>query len=51
MEIKQVTLIYLSPTGTTQKVLERIAKGITLEDGEHINLTLLDELVIIEALV
>jgi ferredoxin len=40
MEIKQVKLIYFSPTGTTQKVLESIAKGINVEDVEHINLTL-----------
>jgi hypothetical protein len=40
MEIKQVKLIYFSPTGTTQKVLESIAKGIAAQDVEHINLTL-----------
>ena len=40
MEIKKVKLIYFSPTGTTQKVLEGIAKGIAVEDVEHINLTL-----------
>jgi len=40
MKIKQITLIYFSPTGTTQKVLESIAKGITAEDVEYINLTL-----------
>ena len=40
MEVKQVKLVYFSPTGTTQKVLESIAKGITGEDVEHINLTL-----------
>jgi ferredoxin/menaquinone-dependent protoporphyrinogen IX oxidase len=40
MEVKQVQLIYFSPTGTTQKVLESIAKGIAVEDVEHINLTL-----------
>ena len=40
MEVKQVKLIYFSPTGTTQKVLESIAKGITVEDVEHIDLTL-----------
>jgi ferredoxin len=58
MEIKQVKLIYFSPTGTTLKVLESIAEGINVEDVEHINMTLpeaaqqtvppfLDELVII----
>lgn len=40
MEVKRVKLIYFSPTGTTQKVLESIAKGITAEDVEHVNLTL-----------
>jgi ferredoxin len=39
MQVKQIKLIYFSPTGTTQKVLESIAKGITVEDVEHINLT------------
>ena len=40
MEVKQVKLIYFSATGTTRKVLESIAKGITVENVEHINLTL-----------
>jgi ferredoxin len=40
MEINKVKLIYFSPTGTTQKVLESIAKGINAHDVEHINLTL-----------
>ena len=40
MEIKQVKLIYFSPTGTTQKVLESIAEGITSEEAAHIDLTL-----------
>ncbi|RJQ79799.1 MAG: 4Fe-4S dicluster domain-containing protein [Desulfobacteraceae bacterium] len=40
MEVKKVTLIYFSPTGTTRKVLESISEGITDEDVEHINLTL-----------
>ena len=40
MEFKQLRLIYYSATGTTRKVLESIAKGITIEDVEHINLTL-----------
>ncbi|MEW5956912.1 MAG: 4Fe-4S binding protein [Chloroflexota bacterium] len=39
MEVKQVKLIYFSPTGTTQRVLASIAKGITVEDVEHVNLT------------
>ncbi|WP_319524328.1 EFR1 family ferrodoxin [uncultured Desulfosarcina sp.] len=60
MEVKQVKLVYFSPTGTTQKVLEGIAKGIGVEGVEQINLTLpegtqqaippfADELVIIGA--
>ena len=40
MKVKQVKLVYFSPTGTTQKVLESIAKGIAVADVEHINLTL-----------
>lgn len=40
MEIKKLKLIYFSPTGTTQKVLESIAGGMGAEDIEHINLTL-----------
>ena len=31
MKVKQVKLIYFSPTGTTQKVLESIAEGIAVE--------------------
>jgi ferredoxin len=42
MEVNHVKLIYFSPTGTTQKILESIAEGITSEDVEHINLTLPD---------
>lgn len=40
MEAKQVKLIYFSPTGTTEKILESIAKGIAVDYVEHINLTL-----------
>jgi len=40
MKINQVKLIYFSPTGTTQKVLESIAEGINVDDVEHIDLTL-----------
>jgi ferredoxin len=40
MEVKQVKLISFSPTGTTQKVLESIAKGVMVEDVEPIDLTL-----------
>jgi ferredoxin len=39
MEVKQVKLVYFSPTGTTQKVVQSIAKGIAVEDVAHINLT------------
>ncbi|MEW6184976.1 MAG: flavodoxin domain-containing protein, partial [Thermodesulfobacteriota bacterium] len=42
MEIKKVKLVYFSPTGTTRKVLESIAKGIKVENIEPINLTLLE---------
>ncbi|BBO79056.1 (Fe-S)-binding protein [Desulfosarcina widdelii] len=40
MEVKQVKLVYFSPTGTTQRVLEGIAKGIAVQDVKQINLTL-----------
>lgn len=40
MEIKKVKLVYFSPTGTTQKVLESIAAGIAVENIEKISLTL-----------
>jgi ferredoxin len=40
MDVNQVKLIYFSATGTTQKVLESIAKGIAVEDVEHIDVTL-----------
>ncbi len=39
MEIQQVKLIYFSPTGTTRKILESIAQGITIGNVEYINLT------------
>ena len=40
MKINKIKLIYFSPTGTTQKVLESIAEGIKVENVENINLTL-----------
>lgn len=40
MEVKQLKLVYFSPTGTTRKVLESIAEGITDQDVEHLDLTL-----------
>ena len=39
MEIKKVKLVYFSPTGTSRKVLESIAKGTGLKEVEHIDLT------------
>ena len=40
MEVKKVKLISFSPTGTTQKIVESIAKGIAVDDVAHINVTL-----------
>lgn len=40
MEIKQVKLISFSPTGTTRQILESIAKGVAVENIDHIHLTL-----------
>lgn len=40
MKIQSLRLVYFSPTGTTQKILESIAKGITVDDVEHVNVTL-----------
>ncbi len=40
MEVKQVKLVYFSPTGTTRKVLESIAEGFAVNDVGHIDLTL-----------
>jgi len=40
MEVKQIKLVYFSPTGTSRSVLESIARGITAETVEHIDLTL-----------
>lgn len=42
MEVKQVTLISFSPTGTTRKILESIAAGIAVEAVAHMDLTLPD---------
>ncbi len=39
MDISSVKLAYFSPTKTTQKVLEAIARGVGTRDVEHINLT------------
>lgn len=35
MKVKQVNLIYFSPTGTTQKTLRKIAEGIGYETKEY----------------
>lgn len=39
MDIQQVKLVYFSPTGTTKKVLESIARGIDFGDVERVDLT------------
>jgi ferredoxin len=39
MIFSSLKLAYFSPTGTTKKVLESIAKGIGIETVEHISLT------------
>jgi ferredoxin len=44
MDINKVKLIYFSPTGTTQKVLESIARGIAGASVEHTDLTLPDNI-------
>lgn len=43
MEIKQVKLIYFSPTGTGQRVLEGIAKGMSVKNVTRIDMTLPEE--------
>lgn len=40
MDVTQLELIYFSPTGTTRKVLESIAKGIAAQNVGHNDLTL-----------
>ncbi len=42
MKISSVKLVYFSPTGTTKKILEGIAKGIGVETVEHMGMTLPD---------
>jgi ferredoxin len=42
MEVKHVKAIYFSATGTTKRILWSIAKGIGVDDVEHIDLTLPD---------
>ncbi|MFH2093607.1 MAG: EFR1 family ferrodoxin [Pseudomonadota bacterium] len=40
MNIKTVKLIYFSPTQTSKKIVEGIARGMNIENVEHIDLTL-----------
>ena len=40
MDFAQVRLVYFSPTGTTRKILEGIAEGLSVQDVGHIDLTL-----------
>lgn len=40
MDVKQVRLIYFSPTGTTRKVLESIAQGFAAAEVGQVDLTL-----------
>ena len=42
MDIKTVKLIYFSPTRTTKTILEGIARGMDIDNVEHIDLTLPD---------
>ncbi|HMK66217.1 MAG TPA: 4Fe-4S ferredoxin, partial [Thermodesulfobacteriota bacterium] len=39
MTLNSLTLIYFSPTGGTQKVLEAIARGMQVRKVEHVNIT------------
>lgn len=43
MEINKVKLIYFSPTGTTLKILESIAKGMSVKDVVNIDMTFPNE--------
>jgi len=42
MDIKQVKMVYFSPTGTTRKVLAPIAKGISDQRPQRVDMTLPD---------
>ncbi len=42
MDVKKVSLIYFSPTGTTRNILKKIAEGITSQDVAHFDVTLPD---------
>ena len=39
MEYKNIRLIYFSPTQTTKKIVEAIAKGISLNETKHCDIT------------
>jgi len=39
MKTSKINLVYYSPTGTSKKVLESVAKGIGVKSVEHIDLT------------
>lgn len=43
MKYKKVTLMYFSPSGTTKKTLENIAKGLEVENIVHLDLTDFDK--------
>ena len=40
MIFDSVNMIYFSPTGTTRKILEGIARGLDVKKIEHTDLTL-----------
>jgi len=42
MDIKQVKMVYFSPTGTTRKVLAPIAKGVSDQRPQRVDMTLPD---------
>lgn len=42
MKISKVNLIYYSPTGTSKKIIESVAKGLGVMGVEHIDLTPLE---------
>ncbi|WP_066504494.1 4Fe-4S binding protein [Abyssisolibacter fermentans] len=43
MKFNKVTLMYFSPTGTTKKTLENIAKGMDIGEIKHLDLTDFDK--------
>lgn len=43
MNIKTLKLVYFSPTGTTLKILEAIARGLAIDSIDHIDLTVPEE--------